>query len=75
MVDTIAVNAARAASSRFAPPILEEALIKLETSLVHTCQFSVIKEGESLQKIEVEAEVENVCRQIYLKCPKKPRPT
>lgn len=63
MVDTIAVNAARAASSRAVPPVLEEALINLERTLAHKFEISVRREGQSSQEIEVEAEVENVCRQ------------
>ena len=57
VVDTIAVNAARAASLKCVPPILRAALCKLETLLSHKLHITIDNKVES----EIEADVENVC--------------
>ena len=61
MVDTIAVNAARAASMKCVPPILRAALCKLETSLSEKLRITIDNREDHQQESEIEADVENVC--------------
>ena len=61
VVDTIAVNAARAASLKCVPPILRASLCKLETSLSQKLHVSIDNREDHQQESEIEADVENVC--------------